>query len=189
MSYSQLDAINLCLMANSELPINNAEDPEDLQVAKVKPIIEQVLREELRKMHNFNTFEQEFVPDADGNILVPDTFMSIFFSKQYLSRLTIRNKVVWDREKNAPCTDKFTSLVTLYVSFEDCPELFRELIAYRAAQQYYAFYGPGPGTAGYQRLELKARKASVSFYNSEYHKLPSNFGLLYSWHGNVGLSA
>ena len=187
--YSEPEALNLMLMTNSEMPLIEFVDDQLLQVKKTRPILRRQLGEELRRKNNFNMVEITLLPATNGTIDI-SKFVQVYFQFQFKERLVLRDGIIWDVKTNLAYAQPIKVLAWLDMSFDELPEVFRELVAYEAALEYCSNYGKGAGSAAYARLTEKRNEAWTKANNSEYHFIQNwaNLSYVYSWHGVVGTS-
>lgn len=74
---SKLEAVNEMLLAIGQAPVNTLEVAGIRDVSVAQTILDNVSREVQSEGHSFNTFTQEFTPNASGFILIGPDYLAV----------------------------------------------------------------------------------------------------------------
>lgn len=138
---TELEAVNLMLGAIGEAPVTSLSVTGNLDLDAAKQVLTEVNRRVQSRGWHFNTDEEVvWTPDAGtGEITLGVAVMEFDTVSYSRSRdLVERNGKVWDRDNQTydlgqqdVCVD-----VIYLLDFEECPNVVREYIAYRAAERF-----------------------------------------------------
>lgn len=137
------DAVNEVLLALNELPLDTEDLIEDIPTAIiVEKEIEQAKKKILNYGWKFNTLSFSFYPNEEGNIVVPDTFLTATGTEDN-PEIIVRDWKAYDTENN---TFKFTSAITLEVlddtNFDDIPfAIANYIVQYASLKSYIDIIG------------------------------------------------
>ena len=134
---SLLDAVNTCLAAIGEAPVNSTTSAELVTVVLAKQFIEERSRLLQSRSWKFNTdIDYSMTRDTDGRIPIPANVVRIDSTDQYSQYdVVVRGQFLYDRAKRTDIFDQNIKCnVTWMFSFEDLPQHARWLITVQAAR-------------------------------------------------------
>lgn len=144
---TQLKAINTCLSAIGESPVNSLDTSGSIDVANAQGVIDEVTLAVQAEGWSWN-IETNFTLSVTTKNIIPLPDMCLSVSSAYWSpgtppcqTLVERNRQIYDSEAH---TFTFTKPVIVdmlvYLSWEEMPEVARRYITIRAAQQFQGRY-------------------------------------------------
>lgn len=136
---TELDAVNVMLDTIGESPVSDLDTVTSIDVSKARTMLRAFSRSIQTDGWWFNVDENyEFSLDAQGHCVLPNQILSLRPSIGG-SRLTMRNKRVWDLDNKTDVfdTDSPPSCdVVWFFDFEDLPESARRYISIRAGRVF-----------------------------------------------------
>ena len=139
---TQLQAINQMLTGIGQAPVVSL-DIANPEIATALSILENVNREVQGEGWNFNTeVNYPFVPNNDGEIVVPDNVLQLSDNKTSNSQqyqTVLRNGKLYDKVFHTyefPGNDPVLCDVVWLFPFEDLPQVFKDYVTQRAARVF-----------------------------------------------------
>ena len=139
---TQLQAINQMLTGIGQAPVVSL-DIANPEIATALSILENVNREVQGEGWNFNTeVNYPFVPNNDGEIVVPDNVLQLSDNKTSNSQqyqTVLRNGKLYDKVYHTYTflgTDPVLCDVVWLFNFEDLPQVFQDYITQRATRVF-----------------------------------------------------
>ena len=162
------DAINEILLSLNELPLDVEDSIEQLPTAL---LVDKELTIATRKVLSygwkFNELTISFYPNEEGNIVVPDTFLTATGTEDN-PEVVIRDWKVYDKENN---TFKFKSPITLNViddvNFDDIPFVIANYIVQVASYKAYIDIIGNTDDVRIRREELQMSKIEAMRYDTQ----------------------
>lgn len=136
-----LDAVNVCLSAIGEAPVNSVDNPE-IEDAKVAlQIVLEAHREGQIKGWSWNRDTRTFQVDNTGGITVPENVIRLTPDRyEWGRRYQLRGVRVFDTEKNgyslAPEISQLTGEVVELLPWDQCPEAYNRWATIRGARMF-----------------------------------------------------
>jgi len=161
------DGINEILLALNELPLDTSDNIEDIPTAiLVDKELSNARKRVLSYGWEFNTLTMSFYPNNEGNIVVPDTFISADGTVDNPDIIIVDWKC-FDKAKN---TFKFTSPISLNVitdiSFDDIPYQIANYIVQVASLKSYIDIIGNTDDINIRRIELNDAKIEAMRYDA-----------------------
>lgn len=161
------DALNEVLLALNELPLDVSDNIEDIPTAVlVDKELEIARRKVLAYGWEFNTLAISFYPNQEGNIVVPNTYLSADGTVDN-PEIIVRDWKVFDKENN---TFKFTSPVTLDVIddvvFDDIPFPIANYIVQVASLKSYIDIIGNTEDVALRRAEVQEARMEALRYDT-----------------------
>ena len=139
---TQLQAINQMLTGIGQAPVVSL-DIANPEIATALSILENVNREVQGEGWNFNTeVNYPFVPNNDGEIIVPDNVLQLSDNKTSNSQqyqTVLRNGKLYDKVFHTyefQGNDPVLCDVVWLFPFEDLPQVFKDYVTQRAARVF-----------------------------------------------------
>jgi hypothetical protein len=163
-----LEAVNQCLLAIGEAPVNSVENSGLVDAATALRTIANVSREVQSGGWHWNT-ETNFSlpPDTDGNLQLPANVLKVdtVGADEGLD-LVARGQRLYDRDNHTYTFAKpVTVEMVLLLDFEEIPEAARNYITLRAARRFQQNTVGSSELAGFQQVD--EARALVNLQNSE----------------------
>ena len=129
------DAINEILLSLNELPLDVTDLVEDIGIAViVDKELDIAKRKVLSQGWYFNTTDKSLVPDIQGYIVIPKTFLSVDGASSYI----VRDWKLFDKiEKTFKFDEAVTTEVIEDIIFDDVPFHIANYIVQFASLQAY----------------------------------------------------
>lgn len=139
-SRTELDAVNTCLEAIGETPVDTLTENTIVDAAIAQKILTDISRAVQMRGWSWNTDKQyKLQPDINNNILVPETALRIDTDgADKGTDIVIRQGRVYNRNDNTFIFKKPLSCEIIWgYTFNDLPELAKEYITIRAARRLH----------------------------------------------------
>lgn len=155
---TKLAAINIILSNVGQSPVTSI-DASNPAIKLAESILDEVTNALQTEQWHFNT-EQDypFVPDVNGNIIVPSNLLALDLVPWDDKDIVIRNGKLYDKKYHT-----YTFTTTLYLDvvwtfdFVDMPEVFKQYAAIRAAN---VFAGRAVGSS--EAVKYSEREESIA---------------------------
>jgi hypothetical protein len=134
-----LDAVNMCLFAIGEAPVNRVEGSGLVDAAVALRTVVNVSREVQKNGWHWNTeIRLPLTPDVDGNLKLPANTLKVdTVGDDEGADLTQRGTRLYDRVNHTYAfTRSYTVDLVVMLDFEEIPEAARNYIALRAARRF-----------------------------------------------------
>lgn len=134
---SDIQAVNLMLSTIGESPVNTL-DGTVVEAERAQQILRQEILEVQSHGWHFNTeIEFELQPDVNGEIRIPDQYLSIDASKYETINVTQRGTRLYNiDDKTYVFTKPLKCDIVLGLPFSDLPQHARQYIIVRAARKF-----------------------------------------------------
>jgi len=145
MSFSttQLDAVNQMMTGIGQAPVSSL-DESNPEIATALSILNAVNREVQGEGWSFNTeINYPFMPDASGNIIVPDNVLQLSdnkISNVQKYQTVLRGGKLYDKISHSftfPIGTAISCDVIWMEDFNDLPQVFKDYVTIRATRVMY----------------------------------------------------
>jgi hypothetical protein len=163
-----LEAVNMCLFAIGEAPVNKVEDTGLVDAATALRTLLNVSREVQKDGWHWNTeINLPIQPDVDGNLVLPSGTLKVdTVGADQCRDLVARGQRLYDRVNHTYTFDRpVTVELVVLLDFEEIPEAARNYIALKAARRFQQNAIGSVELSGFQQQD--EARALVALMNAE----------------------
>lgn len=173
---TELEALNLMLMAADEAPVQTASQAGHLPLSKAKAVLNDTSRVVQSRGWAFNTEDQFPLPrDVAGSIAIAPNVLSIDVDDSFTNVQPIqRGSRLYDRKNHTyTFTQDLTGTVILLLPWDELPQAARYYIAVKAARSLQAVLQAGESV--HTMTEADEQSALLAMQSLETDTADANF--------------